>query len=348
MHERRSRKDAPSDLQGSTTMWTDARTLKISDIGLSENASHAFHSMLKIVQGRSIAFWQPSDIEHADVLLAQAGGQAAVIDAWGQTGKPLVLLTDDRDTKHDNHFALSYPFRVMQLLSMLDNVADHLRDYPTSATEHTTSPWTCAMSLRQLATPPLDDVWHVAHSADYCCVWISHGYAYASAEAFARLRCGELVLGNFSLSTISAPSTCVSHAVSDLAWFVGLSGAHDLAPWLGHDTPYRLHLWPDFGRLGAPMHMVELAAHASACARTPLALLQHSGFPQADVYRFLAAAAMAGWLSADTDAQDEEKNTLVSVPLRSGWTRLMEHLRRRAAWIWIWPRPETPKSFAPR
>lgn len=312
-------------------MWTDARTLKISDIGLSENASHAFHSMLKIVQGRSIALWQPSDIEHADVLLAEAGGHAAVIDAWGQTGKPLVLLTDDRSTPYENRFALSYPFRVMQLLSILDSVADHLRDCPTRKAESIASPWAGAMSLRQLAAQPDDGGWHMAHSADYSCVWINKGHAHASAEIFARLRCGELTLGDFSSSTTTAPPGSTRCALPDLAWLLGLHGAPELAPWLRHDATYRLHRWPDFGRLGAPAHMVELAAHAAARTLTPLALLQHSGFPQADVNRFLAAASMAGWLSADSNAQRETQDTFVALPLRSGWTRLMEHLRRHMA-----------------
>ena len=83
--------------------------------------------MLKIVEGRSVAAWQPSDTEQADVLIAHISADPAVLNAWGRTGKPMVMVVDTHEAWPSSaQFVLRYPFRIMQLLTLLDDLAGHL------------------------------------------------------------------------------------------------------------------------------------------------------------------------------------------------------------------------------
>lgn len=301
------------------------QTLKICDVGLRPDTSHAFHSMLKIVAGRSKAIWQLADVEHADVLFASSEGDGTTFAAWGATGKPVVLVIDDRGSWPPAPFVLRHPFRVMQLLSVLDDVAELLAASPGRG-RGDPSRWSGAESLRALMPQSGNAAWNVARTPIGEEVWLGHGLVRAAARTLARLRAGDLELAAFHPTATSPPADALAIAACDFAWYVGLSGPARLAPWLAVDAAYRLRRWPDFGRLGASTGMLELCAMSTVRAWTPAALIEASGQPPADVHRFLGASSLAGLLVANGSEQVPVSHARGRV--QSGWDRFLGGLRR--------------------
>jgi hypothetical protein len=302
------------------------QTLRICDIGLSVDASLAFHSMLKIVDGRSLASWQSSDAGEADVLLVHANSNPGALSAWTSSGRPAVLVIDDRASWPPAPFVLRYPFRVMQLLSLLDNIAEHLRSRSTRVASDGAA-WAGAVSLRHLMAQTGERGWHIAHAGDRAFLWVGDSHAHALPATLQGLREGKLALGAFSAASEPPPAATQSCALRDIAWFVGAHGPTELAPWLRPDTNYRLRQWPDFGRLGAAPHMIELAAVAAASAHGPADLVERAGCTPADAHRFLAAASLAGLLTSVPRAYAIEHPRNVA-PARGAWTRFVADLRR--------------------
>lgn len=296
--------------------------LKICDIGLSDDASHAFHSMLKIVDGRANAVWQLADIDHADVLIAHVSSDAAALHQWNRSGKPVIAVVDDRDTWPPSPFVLRHPFRVMQLLAMLDRIAEHVRA-PRGTACANGSPWAAAESLRALGTQA--GVWHVTHDEHGRPLWIGEGRAHAAAQTLSRLRSGPLRLDLFMPAPDRPPDDAEHLALGDAAWFVGLHGPDGLPPWLAAQTPYRLRRWPDLGRLGAEAPLVELVARTAARAHTAGALAEIPGQTPGRVHRFLAAASLCGLLVAAPQASA----SAAQVETTNGWSRFVGSLRRQ-------------------
>ncbi len=307
--------------QGGASM----QTLQICDVGLAADASHALHSMLKVIDGRAKASWQSGSIERADVLIAHGNCDPRILSAWAASGKPTVLVIDDRCSWPPAQFVLRHPFRVMQLLAMLDDVAEHLRA-PQAPVAVEQSHWAAAESLRRLMSNAGERGWQMAQDAD-ARVWIGDGQAHALPTTLQRLRCGRIALGAFGPTDETPPDGAQRLPVCDVAWFVGLHGATGLAPWLVGDASYRLRRWPDFGRLGVHPDLIELSAIAAARAGTPAALAQRSGLATVDVHRFLAAASLAGLLA--TAARVEAVPAVAVAPApASGWARFVGDLRR--------------------
>lgn len=305
--------------------------LKICDTGLTADTARAFHSMLNIVAGRSVVRWQSSSFDQADVLLAHADSDPVALSHWNASGKPLVLVVDDRQSWPPSQFVLRHPFRVMQLLSLLDDVAHSLqRPLPVDAAGSGTLGWAVAESLRRIVGNAGDRSWHMARG-DGAAVWIYDGQAHASPAVVAALRAGKLRLRPFEATSERPGPDSVSFASSDIAWCVGLQATTGLAPWLSADTAYRLRRWPDFGRLEAQPELIELSAALASRTMTPQQLAQRSGHPIELVNRFLAAVSLAGLLGAGIAGL---AGSASSPPVKGSWTRfvadLCRHLRRVA------------------
>lgn len=298
------------------------QSLKIHDVGLAPDASNVFHSMLRILDGRTTAAWQLSPIEQADVLLVHAGSRSDALERWSRTGKPVVFLVDDRASRPPTLFVLRYPFRVMQLMAMLDQVSEHL-NAPRPGLALPQSAWAAATSLRELGTGG-GDGWHVARDDAGTPLWISGGMARATGATLERLRAGDLALGAFTPSEAAPEAAAAELPSHEVAWFVGLHCPAERAPWMTQDASWRLRRWPDFGRLGAHAMMMDLCALLSTRASTAAALAASSGHALGDVQRFLTAASLAGLLaSAPRTAMPEG-----TPPPRTGWMRLVGELRR--------------------
>lgn len=296
--------------------------LRICNTGLSVDTAHAFHSMLGIVSGRASASWEASDIDHADVLLAHADSDPAALLRWNTSGKPMVLVIDDRGSWPPTPFVLRHPFRVMQLLSILDDVAASiLRKTPVTREGHTG--WAVAESLRRITGNAGDRGWHVAQAGRGVSVWLGDQQAYAAPEVLGLIRAGKLLLEPFEATSQRPPADTVPFAASDVAWCAGMQSPAELAPWLTPDMAYRLRRWPDFGRLDAQPGMIELSALLAAQAHTPYELARCSGHDQHRVHRFLVATSLAGQLQVASAA----KATAGSARPRL-WTRFVADLCR--------------------
>lgn len=293
--------------------------LRISDVGLSPDASHAFHSMLGIVQGRANANWQLSDPAHADVVLAptQAGASALA-----GSGKAIVFVVEERNAWLDAPFVLRHPFRVMQLLSILDAVSVHLQ--PAHAGPAAAG-WSGAQSLRKLLAQGGTSQWHVTEGVHGERLWIGAASAVASPATLTALRAGTFKPAEFIPSATAPDANGETMSRQDAAWHVGYYAAAELAPWLSEHTAYRLRRWPDFGRIEATPAILRLSAAAATVATTPAALASATGLPAAEVHRFLNAASLAGVLASAprSEARPHPHETT------GGWTRLLGGLRRR-------------------
>lgn len=297
--------------------------LNICATGLSDDAAHAFQSMLSIVQSRSRASWQSSAIGEADVLLAHANSDPATLERWNASGKPVVLVVDDRCSWPPARFVLRHPFRVMPLLTILDEVADHMLTR-RSETLSVNEAWSLPESVRRIIGGSGDRGWFVAVAADGTQLWLSNQAARATPETIIRLHAGELQLGAFKASDAEPGSDTVALPVSDVAWRLGMQAPAELAPWLLADNSYRLRRWPDLGRLNAPTEMIELAALLAVQAYTPSQLAARSGLAIADVQHFLSASSLAGLLTNTATGAA----TPIGVKRVSGWMRFVGDLRR--------------------
>lgn len=303
--------------------------LRICDIGLSSASSSAFHSMLSIVSSRAAAAWKLSALEKADVLLAHADSDSAVLSRWNASGKPMILVIDDRGNWPTAPFVLRHPFRVMQLLAILDDVAASTLRNNLPVREGRAG-WATAESLRRIVNNPGERGWYIARCSDGSCVWLHDQQAYTAPATLARIRAGQLQPGVFQSTSEQPEDGSIAFATSDLAWSVGMQTPAELAPWLKPDTSYRLRRWPDFGRLEVSQELIELAADLAGSGQKPYGLARRSNRDASHVHRFLAATSLAGQLQQAT----VESATSAPAGRSFGWTRfvsdLCRHLRRVA------------------
>lgn len=310
------------------------QSLRICDIGLSADASGALNSMLKVLAGRTTVSWECSDIEHADVLVAHTNGDPATLAQWGATGKPVVLVIDDRCTWPPSQFVLRHPFRVMQLLSMLNDVAAVV-SAPRKRTKSTSvsSEWAAAESLRHLMANGTERGWYATSGDVATRVWVGEGHAFAMPATIARLRAGISDLGVFSSTQDWPPDNAQRFALCDLAWFIGMSGPAIVPPWFSTNGAYRLRRWPDFGRLGAVPDVIQLCAISAANPCTPATLAQASAHGPQGAYRFLAAASLAGLLVESKSLVPVAAPAAAPAGEERGWMRLVGGLCRHLGFV---------------
>ncbi|HEX7816198.1 hypothetical protein [Dyella sp.] len=307
-------------------MWADTRVWKISDVGLPEDASHALHSMLKILHGKSAALWQLSRSADADVLFVGVDAGARALDVARSAGKITVAVTEGRPTTDGCSFVLQRPFRVIQLLDLLDSIAEHLRKHPLTRTL-VGQPWVSSLSLREALTQPWNG-WRVASTDDGGSLWLGEGRAMAEAQVMQRLRQAPIELGRFMPSERPPPETACSISLPDLGWYIGMHTSGQLAPWLDERQRYSLQRWPDLGRVGATAMILELCAEASARPSAHAELIQRTDCDAVQASRFLTAASLAGWLQS---APPRRAVRMTDAPRHGGWMRLVSQLRKRLA-----------------
>ena len=314
------------------------QTLNISAVDLPPELSRVFHSMLKIVEGRSVAQWHNSSSEEADVLVAHAGGNAALIERWGRSGKPMVMVVDERSSWAATPFKLHHPFRVMQLLTLLDELAMtvSLPRAPAFSlpSRDADGPWAAALRFHKSMAGASESSRYLATAESGENFWIQGGHAHALPDIFVLLRTHSLRWATFEPSDQSPPHDARTFAISDAGWYLGTAAPAGLAPWLDSRTAYRLARWPDLGRLGRSTGMMAMSATLASRACTATALAHDSGQPLQEAERLLNAASLAGLLSAEkplpargTAPARVTAPAPVSVPTR-GWRRLVGELRR--------------------
>lgn len=307
------------------------RILKVGDRGLATHVSHVLHSMLTVVQSRSSAFWELSAPQEADVvfvgqtetLSSSSSNQVVIVVSDGQAGQARSVAA----------FVLHYPFRVMQLLTLLDSIADHLQARITpDPTLPVPAGWVPAVAFRAATrTPPGTDFQVAARTGNGDHLWLDAHGAWMRMVTLLHLRSGPLDVGPFAPAPAPRPMDAVHCPLPDLGWHLGRHGPGSLAPWLATDTAYGLQRWPDLGRLGTPDPWLDLCAHLATQPCTPAQLGARSGQSPDTVHRFLAAASLAGCLTGSTRDVAWSPSAAPVVAVVPGWRRFLVQLRQRFA-----------------
>ncbi|HET9048898.1 MAG TPA: hypothetical protein VFN29_08070 [Chiayiivirga sp.] len=309
-------------------------SLNISTGDLPPEIARVFQSMLKVVDGRSIASWSTSGVEQADVLVTHAGGNAEIIDDWGRSGKPIVMVLDDSHSWAPTPFTLRHPFRIMQLLNLLDQVAEATNTKTMKPPDRRSSAidasWSAIAMLQQtLASLCERSQYRLVTQAGRTC-WISKGQIHALPDTWSTLQAGPVHWMTFESTKELPPPDAVAMSVSDAGWLFGMSAPAGLAPWLQRDDSYGLRRWPDFGRLARNGGMMAMCALLANRACTVAELARKGEQPLVEAERLLTALSLAGLLNTVThDATPLAAASPSPTPAgKPAWMRLVGELRR--------------------
>ena len=94
---------------------------KISVSGLTHDSASAFVSMMGIINGRCSVIWENADPGQADVLLVTAKDSPRAPSS--KSDKPCILVYPSSQDRPDAPFTLSHPFRAMNMIRVLEDVA---------------------------------------------------------------------------------------------------------------------------------------------------------------------------------------------------------------------------------
>ncbi len=267
--------------------------------------------MLKILDGRGGLSWALAPPDQADVLIAGTHGDDLVARHWAKTDKPLIAVYEASAARPLTPYTLHHPFRVMQLLGVLEDVDQALGDtlHDAARTPRAESirigsaGIDFAESLRLLARSSAGGNLHAAgDAATRVYVRDDLSVYYAGAETARRLTREALPLAALRLTADTPPPGFVCRPVLELAWFTGWHAADTLAPWVDRGATHRLRRWPDFGLLRGTRNQLALAALLTHASYSRARLVEVSRQPAANVDRFLNACALSGVLASTGDA----------------------------------------------
>ncbi|HVJ62347.1 MAG TPA: hypothetical protein VM555_06500 [Tahibacter sp.] len=302
---------------------------KIAVVGLGDDATHAFQSMLKILDGRAAAAWELSTPERAEVLMAGAHSNEPAIAHWARTDKPMIAVYEGGSVRPVGTHTLCHPFRVMQLLGVLDDIERALvtpvRTAPPIEQLH--PGWAFAESLRRLTRCTATGRLYASASA-FGTLFVKDDLSayFIGADLWPQFTQRHVELSALEGTAERAPEGHARRPVLELAWFSGLNGPAGLAPWLDRRAGHRLRRWPDFGLVRGTRDQLALSAALSQNALTLEQLAQTTRQPQAQVERFLNACSMAGILASAIDATAPAP---VAPPPPSRFGNLIRGLRQR-------------------
>jgi hypothetical protein len=281
------------------------RTRRIAVAGLTDDVSQAFRSMLKILDGRGGLSWVLVSPDEAEVLIAGTHGDDLAARRWAtKTDKPMIAVYEGAAARPMTPYTLHHPFRVMQLLGVLDDVDQALAGsaHEPLRARAVGGGVDFAESLRLLARSSAAGNLHAAgEGAARVFVRDDLSVYYASEDTVRRLTRAALPLPALHLTGDAPPSGFICRPVFELAWFTGWHATDALAPWVDRNASYRLRRWPDFGLLRGTREQLALAALLTNASYSRARLLELSRQAASNVDRFLNACALAGVLAATAD-----------------------------------------------
>lgn len=281
------------------------RTRRIAVAGLADDASQAFRSMLKILDGRGGLSWVLVPPDEAEVLIAGTHGDDLAARRWAKTDKPMIAVYEGSAVRPMTPYTLHHPFRVMQLLGVLDDIDQALAGPGSEPPRARVSSDAVdfAESLRLLARGSAAGNLHAAgEGASRVFVRDDLSVYYASEDTVRRLTRAALPMPALRLTGDVPPAGFVCRPVFELAWFTGWHATDALAPWVDRNATYRLRRWPDFGLLRGTREQLALAALLTHSNHSRARLLELSRQAATNVDRFLNACALAGVLATTADA----------------------------------------------
>jgi len=282
------------------------RKQRLGFVGLGDDTASACLSMLKIMDGRSEVDWSHSDPDSADVLMISCD-QTDETQRWERSDKPRIVVYHGNQQKPASPFILQHPFRVMQLLSVLDEVADTLSSgaaSPSHSPAQVTAPSTAVsnnvspfwLSLHEAVNGNVPDPAGLLVSSS------SHGALYfkpasqrfyASKALFRQLAAGSVELGPLKPTTEVVPEETVACPLFSLCWMVSRYGATHLAPWMNPEGAFHLKRWPSFGTLEKSRTHLSLCALMTKRPLTREQLQQVSHCSEEELDRFINACEMS-------------------------------------------------------
>jgi hypothetical protein len=121
------------------------------------------------------------------------------------------------------------------------------------------------------------------------------------------------------------------HSLQYLLWNCGQLGTTtDLLPWLPRMARFRLHRWPDFGRLGHKTWQVRLTSILMNNAYTPQQMTNLAAQPIAYIRGFLNACALCGLLTHEslaTELPAEPAQTAPADKPTGRWSGILRSIR---------------------
>lgn len=277
--------------------------------------------MLKIVDGRSGVAWALADPEQADVLLVGDHSDAPVVERWAQTDKPLIAVHEGRRARPMTPYTLRHPFRVMQLLGVLDDVEHAMEAAPAESARGArgTTPWSFAESLRAVMRGAGRGRLYAAGYGEATVFVRDDGATYcASPASVERLAREWLPLPALESAVGRVPDGYVSRPLFELAWFAGWHGPPGLAPWLEPHGSYHLRRWPDFGLVRAGRAQLAMAAALTRGEADRARLCGIARQQASEVDRFLNACSLAGLLVCNGETAHVQQGYLAASAARFG------------------------------
>lgn len=309
---------------------------KVACIGMSADAANALRSMLNVLDGRTRHHWRLTEPECADVYFVGPGAHAPDFHHDG-IERPQVMVHEGEGSRSIARFTIGHPFRVMPLLSLLEDLDDFFvagHGQPAWQADHGGSgkiTGTFIDSLRNLREHGSASDWWVA-PLGHDLLWVSgDGSSYrASASAIARLRAGGAEIDPLKPADQVPDTKLVQRPALELAWIV----AHDqndasVDAILGARHTFKLRHWPDFGSLGFSTWQLRAAAMLARTAVDLGRLQQFTGEPLLPIKRFLCACEISGLMEHEQPwAQAQALSVTPPNPARSGlMSRLIAAVR---------------------
>ncbi|HEY5761122.1 MAG TPA: hypothetical protein VIU34_35110 [Steroidobacter sp.] len=283
-------------------------------------------SMLQLVEGKTAATWTYVEEAAADLAICEPDSTLAraVIRQATQRGRPrCVSLVRQGVTPPEDSETVAAPLRVSDFISMLD---------ATLAAQGVDT----SLTTQQLVAAAQAEA--VAQNEGFLLAHVLRDIVAKDSQRTHLIKRGNVlvyvqpaqatVLANRDLSpeliselaqtsgglevtelrpdeALPAEGELRRHSLQYLLWNCGQLGTTtDLLPWLPRMARFRLHRWPDFGRLGHKSWQVRLTSILINNAYTLQQMTNLAAQPVANIRGFLNACSLCGLLTHESLATE--------------------------------------------
>ena len=286
------------------------RTQRLGFVGLGEDTVSACLSMLKIIDGRSPVNWSQSTPNLADVLMV-ANEHREQTRQENLINKPCIVIYPSSQEKPATPFSLPHPFRVMQLLDVLDDVvrtldtslADDSKDSPATSKPAPSADF-CTSLYRAIndKTQSQCELYSSESREGRLLVKPGSHRFYARPALLHALAAGTVSFRPLSPSNEAISEGMVPRPLFELAWLTG--GAHNnaLLPWLDANSQFRLSRWPSAAALNKSRQLLSLCALMTRRAMTFDELQTLSQCEDNTLFHFINACEISGLLVSQPSA----------------------------------------------
>ena len=328
------------------------RQLTLTTIGLSIRDEMRVKSMLQLVEGKTVATWTYVEEAAADLAICEPESTLAraVMRQATQRGRPrCVSLVRQGVTPPQDAESVSAPLRVSDFISMLDATLASAGDVDTSLTTQElvaaaqaeavaqNEGFVLAHALRDIVAKESQRT-HLIKRGDLLIYLLpSQATVFANQDLSPEL-ISELAHTSSALDvTELKPDEALPegelrrHSLQYLLWNCGQLGTTtDLLPWLPRMARFRLHRWPDFGRLGHKTWQVRLTSILINNAYTLQQMTNIAGQPVANIRGFLNACSLCGLLTHEalaTEVSESAQPTEPAAEPTSRWSDILRSIR---------------------